>query len=219
AVVSLPVVLPTAYLAYLHLTLKDKVQCQTTPHLQDDSVALPKEVCQHVDEYIIWHERAWKNIQNLRLATNKGLYPELLTSYLRHNMLAFIKAPPAWAIKRSIADPNDRVSFEPDYIRGLGFEEGDRVCGVYAVSSRGQSQIVLKLDAPASYNGPKVEGLLAVEIENETNEDNSDLGAVRIINDVVLWRKKIGGEKLVLERAVGRWVHSVLVRWMVQRGV
>jgi len=207
---SLPFAGLAFYFIYLHLNLSRKVKCQTTHYLQDETIAVPNTVQNNPERYIIHHECARKSIPTVSLKTSSK--PENLTLILRHTMAIFSRRPPAWGIWYLVKDSKDRSTFNSAYIRSLQFALGDRVCGVYVVSSRDAARVTLDLNAPESYTGPLVEGMLVVEIKEEGIETT-------FVNHTVLWREKGKGSTGVLESAGGRWMHGLMVRGLVESGV
>jgi hypothetical protein len=207
---SLPFAGLAFYLTYLHLNLSSKVECQTMHYLQDETITVPNTVQNSPERYIIHHECVRKSIPTASLKTSSK--SEMLTLFLRHTMATFSKYPPAWGIWYLIEDSKDRSTFNSAYIRSLKFALGDRVCGVYVVSSRDAARITLDLNAPESYAGPLVEGMLVVEIKEEGSNTT-------FINHTVLWREKGKGSAGVLETAGGRWMHGLMVRGLVESGV
>ncbi|KAF2247765.1 hypothetical protein BU26DRAFT_487481 [Trematosphaeria pertusa] len=207
---TLPIAGSVFYLTYLHLNLSRKVQCQTKPYPQDKTITLPSTIQNRPEKYIIHHERARKSIPTASLGTYSK--PETLTLLLRHTMATFSRQPPAWGIWYLIKDAKDRGTFDSAYIRSLQFAPGDRVCGVYVVSSRDAERVTLALDAPESYSGPLVEGMLVVEVKEEGSETT-------FINHTVMWREKGKGRAGALESAGGRWMHGLMVRRLVESGV
>jgi len=201
---------PALYLAYLHATLSRKVQCQTTPYLQDETIAIPSIARTRPADYIVHHECARKTVARESFGGSKP--EELLVPFLRHTMAIFSTRPPAWGIWHMIKDAKDRESFNAAYIRSLGFAPGDRVCGVYVVTSRDDERIALTLDAPASYKGPSVDGMLVVEVKEERQR-------IAFINHTVMWREKGKESAGVLEGKFGRWMHALMVRGLVEGGV
>ena len=211
----LPVVSAGAYLAYQHYSLSRKVTCRTTPYLQASSIVLPSPISSNESTYIVSHELACKRISRIELdtptATNQDLNA-LLTRFVRHTMSSFSRYPPAYILYYLTKSPSDRQTFNAKYLQSLDFQPGDRVCGVYVVSSRSNNRVTLLLDAPKSYKGPRMEGMIVVEVEYEGDE-------VEFRNHTIMWRKKGEGEKGPLESAVGRWVHALMVRALVEGGV
>jgi hypothetical protein len=210
ALVSLPFASVAFYAAYLHITLSSKVQCQTTPYLQDETIAMPDDVHRNLEEYIIHHECARKTISTASLKTNQG--SEMLTRFVRHTMTTFSRYPPAWGLWYLTKAAEDRETFDSKHIRSLQFVPGDRVCGVYVVTSRDKGRITLTLEPPKSYTGPLVEGLLIVEIKQEGSQTS-------FANHTVMWRRKGKSSAGVLEGAAGRWMHGLQVRSLIESGV
>ncbi|PVH90443.1 hypothetical protein DM02DRAFT_19494 [Periconia macrospinosa] len=208
--VSLPFAGSALYLAYLHINLSRNVQCQTTHYLQDETITIPKTIQDSSEKYIIHHECARKTIPTASLETSSK--PEMLTLFLRHTMATFSRYPPAWGIWYLIKDTKDRNTFNSAYIRSLQFVLGDRVCGVYLVTSRDKERITLTLNAPRSYVGPLVGGILVVEVKEEGSQTN-------FANHTVMWREKGKGSAGVLEGVVGRWMHGLMVRGLIESGV
>jgi hypothetical protein len=208
--ISLPFAGSVLYLTYLHINLSRNVQCQTTHYLQDETIAIPKTVQNSLENYIIHHECARKTISTASLETSSK--SETLTLFLRHTMATFSRYPPAWGIWYLIKDAKDKNTFNSEHIRSLQFVLGDRVCGVYLVTSRDKERITLTLNAPGSYIGPLVEGILVVEIKEEESRTT-------FVNHTVMWREKGKGSAGVLEGAVGRWMHGLMVRGLIESSV
>jgi hypothetical protein len=212
ALVSLPFASATLYFVYLHITLSSKVQCQTTPYLRDETIAVyvPDDVQRKSEEYVIHHECASKTISTASLEINQG--SEMLTSFLRHTMTTFSRYPPAWGLWYLTKASKDRETFNTRHIDSLQFVLGDRVCGVYVVTSRHEGRVTLSLAPPESYTGPVVEGLLIVEIKQQGSQ-------TFFANHTVMWRRKGKGSAGVLEGAFGRWMHGLQVRSLIESGV
>ena len=200
------------YLTKMHTDLTRKVQCQTTPFVQNKSIAaaIPETVWNNPDKYIIHHENARKTMPTISLGREPDEH--MLTLYLRHTMADFATRPPAWGIWYLIKDAKDRATFDAAYIRSLHFVPGDRVCGTYVVASRENRRIILALNAPESYRGPLVEGLLITEITEEGDQTT-------FANHTVMWREHGIGRAGVLEGTIGRWMHGLMVRSLVDGGV
>jgi hypothetical protein len=207
---ALPFAGSALYLTYLHYSLSRKVHCRTTHHLQDDTLPVPDSVRSSPEKYTIHHECAKKSIPTTSLGTSSE--HDLPKLFLRHTLATFSRYPPAWGIWYMIKDPEDRRTFDPAYIRSLDFAPGDRVCGVYAISARDPARIVLALDAPNSYTGPRVEGILVVDVQKGESYTT-------FTNHTVMWREKGKGSAGVLESAGGRWMHGFMVRGLVESGI
>ena len=206
---SLPSAGSALYLTYLHITLSRSVQCQTTSYLQDKSITIPDTVQNSSENYIIHHECARKTISTAHLGASKS---EMMVLFLRHTMAIFSKRPPAWGIWYMIKDAKDRNTFDSTHIRSLQFVLGDRVCGVYVVASHDKERITLTLDAPGSYERLLVEGMLVIEVKEEGDQTT-------FINHTTMWREKGKGNAGVLEGVVGRWMHGLMVRGLIESGV
>jgi hypothetical protein len=72
--------------------------------------------------------------------------------------------------------------------------------------------ITLTLDAPGSYERLLVEGMLVIEVKEEG-------GQTTFINHTTMWREKGKGNAGVLEGVVGRWMHRLMVRGLIESGV
>jgi hypothetical protein len=209
-VASLPLACSALYLTYLHVNLSGKVQCQTTPYIQDEAVPIPDAVRNSPGNYVIYHEHARMAIPTASLTTTPNT--EMLTLFLRHTMATFTRYPPAWGIWYLTKGAKDRATFNTGYIRSLQFVPGDRVCGAYVVTLRDRDRVTLTLNAPESYVGPLVEGVLVIEIKEEESQ-------TVFVNHTVMWREKEKGSPGVLEGPVGRWMHRLLVRGLVEKAV
>ncbi|KAF2658348.1 hypothetical protein K491DRAFT_593362 [Lophiostoma macrostomum CBS 122681] len=203
------------YIAYQHYSLSRKVTCTTTPYVQNSSVVLPNPLSTNASAYIIIHELASKHVLKAELSTpvtTNQEFETVLIRFVRHTMSSFSRYPPAYILYFLTKSPYDRQTFNAEYLQSLDFKSGDRVCGVYVVSSRSNNRVTLSLDAPESYKGPNAEGMIVVEVEDRGEE-------VVFSNHTVMWRKKGTGERGPLESAVGRWVHGFMVRALVEGGV
>ncbi|KAF1809519.1 hypothetical protein P152DRAFT_159546 [Eremomyces bilateralis CBS 781.70] len=206
---TLPLATTALYLHHLHSSLTKNVHCHTTPHLQSPSLSLPASIPRDGSTHLIMHERATKVVPTPALPR----YPDpraILTTYLRHNMVAFSRYPPAWMLYFAISDVGVRKTFSAPYLTSLNYEIGDLVNGVYRVITRTDSKVEMLFDPPRSYRGPAVTGLLAVEIREEGEQ-------TVFVNDTVMWREK-GGKAVVLEGKVGRWTHEIIAAGLVEGG-
>ncbi|ETS75182.1 hypothetical protein PFICI_13666 [Pestalotiopsis fici W106-1] len=204
-----------------------------------NSDVLPAEVQQDRDAWIVVRERiVSKPFQTTSTRQTKGEEKSrlsgLLDTYLRTTMRLFTYTPQAWLMRRLMTDPEARRTFETGYLSSCDFAVGDRVCGVYVVTSRsaprqeedeeGRETVVLVLAPPQGWTGPVVKGrLIAVLEEEEQKEEDMEGGngvrTIRAVNETVLWRRREGEAPVFLEGAVGRWLHAFMVQWMVIRGV
>ncbi|KAI4597152.1 hypothetical protein KJ359_004664 [Pestalotiopsis sp. 9143b] len=137
----------------------------------------------------------------------------LLDTYLRTTMRMFTRTPQALLMRRMLSGP-PRHTFDAAYLSACAFAPGDRVCGVYVVSSRTASRAVLTLAPPTEgWSGPVVRGRLVAAVEGGDGG-----GMVRTVNETVLWRRRHGEAPVFLEGWVGRWVHGFMVQWMMVGG-
>jgi hypothetical protein len=127
-------------------------------------------------------------------------------------MSAFARSPPALGLWFLTKSAEDRRTFRKAYLESLGFEIGDRVCGVYKVTLSTPHLVILSFDVPKSYTGSVMEGLIAVQIMQ-------DKTSTVFANHTIMWRKKGQGQPGVLEGRLGRWIHGIMVRGLVEGGV
>lgn len=149
----------------------------------------------------------------------------LLNTYLRTTMRMFTRTPQALLMRRLLTG-RPRHTFDAAYLSACAFAPGDRVCGVYVVSSRTSSssssysdRAVLALAPPVEgWSGPVVRGRLVAAVEAVEGRE----GMVRAVNETVLWRRRRKGDgegPVFLEGWIGRWVHGFMVQWMMVGGV
>ncbi|KAI6081398.1 hypothetical protein F4821DRAFT_27293 [Hypoxylon rubiginosum] len=243
-----PVALPAAYLVFLkrevaRYTIADGTRISPPDPLlltknsgDGDDDIIPGEILASLEKFVVSRERVTSHaipIASLRpdlvTAVRTSTDPDtnknedvrlggLLEAYLSATMRAFSWTPQALFIARYIgpsfgADTNDFArSFQTPYLQTCAFQPGDLVCGVYVVRSRHGSRVVLGLAPPHGWRGPVVRGVLNVGFEREGE------GSVRFFNETVLWRGT-DERPTVLEGGVGRWMHGLLARWLVVRGV
>ncbi|GIK07591.1 hypothetical protein Aspvir_003257 [Aspergillus viridinutans] len=89
----------------------------------------------------------------------------------------------------------------------LDFKEGDLVCGAYRVILRTPGKVEFELKPLGA-----VRARLAITI---TEKDDQMV----FMNETLMWKPK--GEKgvMLLETAVGKWLHELTAWWMVDSGV
>ncbi|KAH6626632.1 hypothetical protein B0J18DRAFT_425285 [Chaetomium sp. MPI-SDFR-AT-0129] len=146
------------------------------------------------------------------------------------------------------------VTFDRGFIAGLGFTLGDRVNGFWRVGYRGVGprvathttlptgdddskagdggvvgewqgeRVEMALDAPESYRGKRVEGIVVAGMEKVPlslsrgkDRDGEEDGVV-FVNETWMWRRE-GEAPVLLESGLGRWFHVVMSGWLVMRGV
>ncbi|KAF2396397.1 hypothetical protein EJ06DRAFT_534121 [Trichodelitschia bisporula] len=208
---TLPLALPAGYLLYLHHTLSRKVPLTTTPHLQPNTAAfLPEEVTAQPDSYVVTHETAHLEIPTSSLPPITRSPDEWLLPHTRSCMTFFARTPQAWGISYLLRNSEARATFSRLYLQRCKFDLGEVACGVYRVVSRGPGFIEMALEAPEGYKGPVVEGRIVSRVEVEGEK------AV-FWNETVMWRR-VGEPRTLLEGAVGRWLHGLMVRWMLDSG-
>jgi hypothetical protein len=156
----------------------------------------------------------------------------LLETYLSTTMRAFTWTPQAFIMKSIIARLPDGVkhaaTFSMQYLDACCFKAGDRVCGVYVVRERiswskprsrtSGERVLLDLCPPHGWSGPLVHGVLDCGFVLEEEKESDDERFVRFVNETVLWRQR-DEKATLLEGRVGRWLHTLMVGWVVMRGV
>lgn len=178
--------------------------------------------------FVLWHERlVSKSISLSALGWRKGKEGRaenelLLTRYVRGTMLAFARTPQAVAMRRMIP-PAAAATFEAEYINAMDFKQkGQRIDGVYTVQYRGNGpagvlggeRVELRLDPPEEYEGPKSDGMIVAAVE-PVGEDGDE---VVFANETWLWRR-LDDKPTFLEWTAGRWLHSLLAAWLIQKGI
>lgn len=253
AVVLAPLALETGYLLYLKRSVarrtvataglrapspqtagkKKGEPTNTIPNSAKRPAILPAEVADDASDYVLSFERvvshpvpasSLKDALSLPSPAQAGSATQLMTTYMRTTMKAFSWTPQAFLIRGAVG-PDEKTTFDAEYIDKLEFKAGDRVDGVYTVSYRGcrsgeaEERVELMLDAPASYRGPDVKGLIAsgIELLPDTEGKGGPSQAV-FVNETWMWRK-VGEKPTMLEGAAGRWLHSLLAGWLILKGL
>ncbi|KAI1191500.1 hypothetical protein F5B17DRAFT_283646 [Nemania serpens] len=170
----------------------------------------------------------------------------LLETYLGATMRCFAWTPQAFVMKALVKRlPGGGAAlaetFSTAYLDACRFEGGETVCGVYVVRGRvwgadeGEKRgerVLLDLCAPEGWKGPVVCGVLDCGFVLENREGDEDEGegkegegeegegerVVRFVNETVLWRRR-DERPTLLEGRVSRWMHGMMVRWMMVQGV
>ncbi|KAL7620733.1 hypothetical protein AAE478_009731 [Parahypoxylon ruwenzoriense] len=205
--------------------------------------AIPPAVLAAPEHYVIARERVISRpvlVAGLRpeftggSTTASGELEGLLEAYLSATMKAFARTPQAWVLRRlgtaSVRDPAAYgETFGDAYLDACRFIEGDRVCGVYVVAARPgevagggrrkRRRVVLRLQPPPGWTGPVVHGVLDVGFDRVDGGEKGDAGMVVFVNETVMWRRRDGGKPTLLEGWLGSWLHELLARWLVARGV
>jgi hypothetical protein len=223
----LPLALPITYLIYMDRTVAKQLKTATgirnkkrrissVPDHVSRPVTLPQEVGADKSEWILAYERI----------VSKPLPPSSLpddlsavvTDYVRATMTAFSWTPQAFFLRAATGDDAVRKTFDTALIRNLKFCDGDRVNGFWTVVYRGNGglqgheRVEMALDAPPTYKGARVNGVIVAGVELQ------DDGDVVFINETWMWRKESDGP-LLLESRFGGWFHVVLSGWLVMKGV
>ncbi|KAI0548903.1 hypothetical protein F4679DRAFT_288596 [Xylaria curta] len=199
-----------------------------------DTLAIPPAV---LDNYVISRERivseaiplddilviSLKDKGSGGIGTMGSGRRGLLETYLATTMRMFTWTPQAFVMKSMVSrlpDGGAHVdTFSSAYLDTCTFEAGDRVCGVYRVRERVRDprgvRIFLDLSPPEGWKGPVVSGVLdcGFVVEKRGSEN-----FVRFVNETILWRRKDGTPTL-LEGTLSRWLHTMMIRWMMVRGV
>ena len=239
--VTLPVAVPVIYAIYINAWIssnttsitgrRDKrrpTQGTSTASIRDP-VSLPEEV--RVDDGYLWtvnYERVVSNpisIDSMGIPVEQGYTLQaspLLREYLRATHSAFSWTPQAFLIRAMIKEPEVKRTFGTTWIRSLNFALGDYVNGVYKVSHHqkdGSSERVeLIIEAPASYKGPAVRGLLAAAIEPANEKSKGGGDQVVLVNETWMWRR-VSEPLTLLETPFGKWFHEKLAGWLIMKGV
>ncbi|KAK0622332.1 hypothetical protein B0T14DRAFT_147438 [Immersiella caudata] len=226
-----PLTITATYLLYLNYKVSPHVTAATKIRRSPSDKTLfgilkptciPSDVADENAQCILAYER----VTSQPLPQSQLHIPDvesLLTRYIRATMTAFSYTPQVFLLKRMMPkDASIAETFDRERIQALMFEVGDRVHGVWRVAYRGDSgfdtglrkchRIELAMEAPPEYNGPVVEGVVVVGVEEV------DEGHVRFVNETWMWRRT-GEKKAMLESAAGRWFHTLLSGWLVKRGV
>ncbi|KAH7374845.1 hypothetical protein B0T11DRAFT_3747 [Plectosphaerella cucumerina] len=253
AAAILPVVLPAVYILHLNRRVSKqttKTSGRRSPKSSPDSAllstsptpctpfSLPPEVKDDESEWVLAYEKVVSHpiaasalsFPPGRLASGDAAPSELLRRYAQATHVAFGRTPQAFAIKASISEPHLRRSFEGDVVRGLPFQKGDMVNGVYRVAYYGQGEdpsserVELVIEAPASYKGHVPKGLIVAEVVVIDGPLSSDKGdgqleqQVVFVNETWMWRRKDDPATLI-EGTVGGWLHALMAGWLILKGI
>jgi hypothetical protein len=226
----LPLAIPIGYLLYLdHAVTR---QCKKATGICDRRkridaippsvprpVTLPQEVEADDSEWVLAYERI----------VSRPLHPSslpysletdvstVLTTYVRATMMAFGWTPQAFVLQASAGDGAAKRTFDTQFIQSLSFRCDDRVNGFWRVVHRGDGglegneRVEMALDAPPTYRGPLVRGVIVAGMERQGDGD------VVFVNETWMWRKQ-DEAPVLLEGRVGQWLHVVLSGWLVMKG-
>ncbi|KAI0444411.1 hypothetical protein F4803DRAFT_549217 [Xylaria telfairii] len=242
---ALLAVLPAAYMAYVlrqsarrttaltSITPPDplagrRLKAKGNSEGEGDTLAIPPAVLAAPDNYVIARERIVSEavpLGNLLpgLQEEEGGFKRLLETYLATTMRMFAWTPQAFVMKSMVSRlPGGAAhadTFSAVYLDACAFQARDRVCGVYCVRERvrsgGGERVFLDLSPPDGWKGPVVSGVLDCGF---VVEEMGGERFVRFVNETVLWRRT-DAKPTLLEGAVSRWLHTLMVGWMMVRGV
>ncbi|KAI0183146.1 hypothetical protein EV127DRAFT_447840 [Xylaria flabelliformis] len=212
------------------LTAKENSEAGEVDGGGGDTLAIPPAVLAAPDNYVISRERVVSEaipLDNILVISlqdrGSGSGRGLLETYLATTMRMFTWTPQAFVMKFMVSRiPGGAAhanTFSSTYLDACTFELGDRVCGVYRVRERVCDpkgvRILLDLSPPEGWKGPVVSGVLDCGFVVEKKGDES---FVRFVNETVLWRRR-DEKPTLLEGTVSRWLHTLMVSWMMVRGV
>ncbi|KIW01008.1 uncharacterized protein PV09_07525 [Verruconis gallopava] len=175
----------------------------------DEVRSIPQKLRDEPTAYVLSVERASKAVPRARLLD--GDLDGVLVRYLSANMVSFTRTPQAPLIKSMCGDEGAKKTFESGYLERLRFEVGDVVTGVYKVVARENGRIEMALDPPAGWTGPKSEGMIVARVEQRGDD-------VVFSNETIMWRKRDGGKKEIIETKLSSWLHELMVMWLVDSG-
>jgi hypothetical protein len=227
----LPLAISATYLVYLdRLASKQciastglrhkKKRTNTIPASIRKPATLPEEVESDESEWVLAYERVVStplHPPSLPYDLQNDL-STILTQYVRTTMTAFSWTPQAFILRASAGDSAVKKTFDTPFIQNLAFCEGDPVNGFWRVVYRGDGgltggqRVEMALDAPPTYKGPVVRGVVVSGIEMRGDGD------VVFVNETWMWRRE-GEPPVLLEGCMGRWLHAVLSGWLVMKGV
>jgi hypothetical protein len=227
----LPLAIPIGYLLYLDRAVA--TQCKTATGIRDRRkrtatippniprpVTLPQEVEPNDSEWVLAYERIVSRpvgLSSIPYDLDTDL-ATVLTTYVRATMTAFSWTPQAFVLRASAGDDAVKKTFDTHFIQSLRFSADDRVNGFWRVTHRGDGgvegneRVEMALDAPPTYRGPLVGGVIVAGMERQGD------GHVVFVNETWMWRRQ-GEAPVLLEGRVGQWFHVVLSGWLVMKGV
>ncbi|KAJ8108475.1 hypothetical protein ONZ43_g6414 [Nemania bipapillata] len=122
-------------------------------------------------------------------------------------MRTFTWTPQALAMKAMVSrlprGATPAETFSTPYLDACVFEE------------REGGEDLAGSEPPEGWTGPVVTGVLDCGF---VVEEKGGEGFVRFVNETVLWRRK-DEKPTLLEGTVSRWLHTVMIAWMMVRGV
>lgn len=199
---------PVTYLLYLHRSLarttqrtsKQGVLTASTSH--NISSIPPSDL---TSEYFMVHDRAYKFIPASRFPALEQ--DELLTMYLRHTMSLFSSRFPQAYLIRMVCSPEEKATFNQDYIRKLDFKEGDLVNGMYRVVVRTKGKVEFEIKTMGIVRG----GRMVIGVEEKADEWECS-------SETAMW-KRVGEKKpMPLEKGLLKWSHELASWWLLDSG-
>jgi len=237
---SLPVALPTIYLAYLswHVPRHTSSTKGGRPgsRTHDDAsanalpwtpVSLPEQVAMDHAAWVLAYERVVSlpvPVSSLAISAtivaDQGEAPSLLMrTYAVGAQVAFSSTPQAYLMRNAIGEPRLRRTFDKNWIRTLAFQTGDIVNGVYRVAYHGKGspprseRVELVIEPPLSFKGPVPHGVIVAEVQCDEKSDH-----VLFVNETWMWRRH-DEKPTLIESSLGGWFHSLLAGWLVMKGI
>ncbi|TWU76120.1 hypothetical protein ED733_007881 [Metarhizium rileyi] len=251
ALFALPIIVPVGYVFYTSWTVyKNTTLVSGTLVPRQGAFAsaashpaephsLPAEVQDDRSQWVVTYERV---VSNPLLPSSLAYPPEkplssgsttepsrLLQEVSRNMQKAFSRTPQAILLRSALSESLNKESFKTTWISNLTFRPGDIVNGVYKVScntrdqTTGSERVELVIDAPASYKGPRVRGLILTAIEPASSESSDDRRTrdeekIVFVNETWMWR--LADEKpTLLESSIGQWLHRLLAGWLLLKGI
>lgn len=248
ALTIIPVAAPVFYALYMNWTISRQTTSNTGRLPADQATSrskrwppeppksLPEEIEQDSSKWIVAYERVVSRpispdcliLPPMQSTSSNNSPSPLFKSYIQATQKAFSWTPQAFLIRSLIREPEIRATFDAKSIERLDFKRDDVVNGVYRVSHYEQDQrtgaerVELMIQAPASYKGPAVRGLILSTIEYPSKHENLDEAIedddIVFVNETWMWR--LTEEKpTMLESRTGSWFHSLLAGWLILKGI
>jgi hypothetical protein len=173
----------------------------TKPNIQ----SLPPQLSSN--DYITLYDHASKCIPLSSLPSTDTVH--LFTKLIRRNMTAFSRFPQSLLLAMASETPEQKRSFNKEYLATLDFEVGDLVCGVYRVVTRSTDRVEFEIGLEKM---EFVQGRLGISFREED-------GNFVFCSETVMWRRADEGRKMPLERGAVRWMHEIASWWLTDSGV
>ncbi|PWY94119.1 hypothetical protein BO94DRAFT_510278 [Aspergillus sclerotioniger CBS 115572] len=196
------------YLALLHRCLKNRINHEKSYGSLPSSesiiiTTIPPEI--YTSEYYALHDRASRRVPRQLLPHQKDT--NILTIFLRRNMMAFANFPQAymlWAVSPAATRP----TFHASHISSLDFNKGDLTCGIYRVLERTAD----KVEFGMTHKG--VEGRLVFRLWDEDKD-------VVFTSETAMWTRmdEMQRATMPLENPVLRFFHELAAWWLLDSGV